>query len=681
MSDFVLLLAEKPQAALKISQALAEGNIARRNANNAYWFEFSRNGIKHVCIPAAGHLFVLDTKSKKWTYPVFEMEWVPAFKRKESVFSAAYYKNLTLFKDASDIIVCCDYDTEGEVIGYNILRFIFGKEDAKRMKFSTLTKPDLIEAYESVMKHIDFGQAKAGLARHQLDFLWGINTTRALTLAMKTARKGFSVVSTGRVQGPTLYLLAKREREIASFIPTPYWELELHVEKQKHDITAYYEKGKIWKKEEAEKIYNECKGKDALVIDVEEKISKLLPPVPFDTTSLQTEAYRCFGFSPTQTLSIAESLYTAGYISYPRTSSQKLPEKIGYKAILNALKKIKMFSENAEELLSKKMLKPREGSKEDPAHPAIYPTAQIPDIERLSQQQRKLYELIARRFLAVFGDEARRKTIKIIMDVSKHRFIATGYKTISLGWMKYYPFVEAREIELPEVARGEMLKQKKLLLLEKETKPPDRYTQASILKEMEKHNLGTKATRAQILQTLYDRGYITGKSIQVTDFGMAVIEALEKYCPEIIDVQLTARFEEEMENLRNNEKEMDKVIEEAKDALAKILKEFKENEDKIGAFLAERYALTQKSMRTVGKCPKCGNDLLIIRSKKSGKRFIGCSNYSNGCNFSSPLPQSGSIYLTDKTCKECGSPLIMIKYGKRKPIYSCVNIDCKTRSA
>ncbi|MEM5777680.1 MAG: DNA topoisomerase, partial [Candidatus Aenigmatarchaeota archaeon] len=120
---------------------------------------------------------------------------------------------------------------------------IFGKEDAKRMKFSTLTKQDLIEAYENMMNHIDFGQAKAGLTRHYLDFLWGINTTRALTLSMKNIRKGFSVVSTGRVQGPTLYLLAKREREIASFIPKPYWELELHVLTKEKEIVAFYEKG------------------------------------------------------------------------------------------------------------------------------------------------------------------------------------------------------------------------------------------------------------------------------------------------------------------------------------------------------------------------------------------------------------------------------------------------------
>jgi len=467
----------------------------------------------------------------------------------------------------------------------------------------------------------------------------------------------------------------------SSLSPFPFWELELHSIAKGKEIVSFYEKGKIWKKEEAEKVYEECRGKDAIVDDLEEKKQRLLPPTPFDTTSLQTEAYKCFGFSPTQTLSIAESLYTSGYISYPRTSSQKLPEKIGYKAILSALKKLPEFAREVEELLSKKQLKPREGSKEDPAHPAIYPTAQVPDTSKLNQQERKLYELIVRRFIAVFADEALRNVIKIVLRIKEHRFVASGYKTIEKGWLKFYPFTQVKEVELPDVKVGEVLKTKELLMLEKQTQPPERYTQASILKEMEKHNLGTKATRAQILQTLYDRGYIVGKSIQVTKFGLAVVEALEKYCPDIIDVNLTASFEEEMERVRERKKKMDKVIDEAKRVLEKILKEFKNNEEGIGKFLAERYIEYVRESRIVGKCPECGNDLVVIVSKSSGKRFIGCSNYKNGCRFSSPLPQKGNVYLTEKKCKECGSPMVMIKYKGRRPFLSCINMKCKTRSA
>ncbi|MFN6992555.1 MAG: DNA topoisomerase I, partial [Fervidobacterium sp.] len=422
------------------SLALAEGNIQKKYSGGAYWFEFKRNGIKHVCVPAVGHLFVLDTKGKGWKYPIFDTEWIPSFKRKGAQFTKNYFKNLEIAASkANDFIVCCDYDTEGEVIGYNILRFICKREDAKRMKFSTLTKEDIINAYENMMNHIDFGQAEAGLTRHYLDFLWGINTTRALTLALKNSmKKGFTVVSTGRVQGPTLAILAQREWEIKNFKPTPFWELELHVMFGKTEVIATYEKDKIWDKEEAERIYNSCKGKDAIVKGIEKKKYKVNPPTPFDTTTLQTESYRCFGYSPAQTLSIAESLYIQGYISYPRTSSQQLPEKIGLKNILQSLSKLSLFKKDASCLLAKKELKPMQGKKTDPAHPAIYPTSQTPDLGKLTSQQKRLYELIVRRFLAVFGDPSIRESTKVILDVASNIFYANGQRILEPGWVDLY---------------------------------------------------------------------------------------------------------------------------------------------------------------------------------------------------------------------------------------------------
>jgi len=670
------MICEKPQAALKIATALAESNIIKKTAYGSYWFEFERKGIKHACVPAVGHLFVLDADSKGWEYPIFDMKWVPTFNRKEGGYAKSYFKNLeNMAKKASDFIVCCDYDTEGDVIGYNILRFICKKNDAKRMKFSTLTKTDIIEAYENMMNHLDFGQVEAGLTRHYLDFIWGINTTRALTLALKRAmKKGFTVVSTGRVQGPTLALLTQREREIKNFKSEPYWELGLHALFNKSLIAAFYEKGKIWEKEEAQKIYNNAKGKDAIVKDVEKKKQQLMPPVPFDTITLQTESYRCFGYSPAQTLSIAESLYTQGFISYPRTSSQQLPEKIGYKNILQNLSKI--FKE-AELVLEKKELKPMQGKKTDPAHPAIYPTSQIPILDKLNSHQKRVYELIARRFMSTFGDPAFRESTKIKLDVNNYIFISTGLKTISKGWLQLYgKFALVKEIMLPEVKVGDKLEVKDLVLLEKETQPPDRYSQASILKEMEKRGLGTKATRSQILQTLYERGYIFDKSIKVTDFGQKVIETLEKYCPKIISEELTRKFEEEMEAVAENKKKREDVVKEAEVVLKEILAEFKVNEDKIGNELAKSYLFTRKNMKIIGKCPKCSKDLIIITSKAK-KRFIGCSGYKEGCEFSFPLPKSGNITKTDKKCEKCGYPLIMVRF-KRKPLFSCININCET---
>jgi len=546
------------------------------------------------------------------------------------------------------------------------------------MKFSTLTKPDLIEAYENVMSHIDHGQTEAGLTRHFLDFYWGINTTRALTLAMKEFLKNtFVVVSSGRVQSPTLKILVDRELEIKSFKPVPFWQLELHCLHDGKVLVAFFEKDKIWNKEGAEEILKECRGKDATVKDIEKKTRKQSPPVPFNTTTLQTEAYRCFGFSPSQTMSIAEALYNQALISYPRTASQKLPEKIGYEKIIQGLSKIARFKEITQELLSKE-LKPREGKKTDPAHVAIYPTGEVP--KKLTDQQLKLYNLIVKRFFSLFGDPVVREVMKVILNVNNHVFILSGIRTIKPGWVKYYSeFSKLKEQLLPELNKGQILDVKKLLLLDKETQPPSHYTQGSIVKEMEKRDLGTRATRAQILQTLYDRGYITGKSIEVTGFGEKVIEVLKEYSPRIISEDLTRRFEEQMELVRKSKKKRDVIVDEAKKILIEILTEFKNNQHKIGEGLSKAYISFKRDQKIIGKCPACGSNLKIIVSRRTKKRFIGCSGYKDGCRFSTPLPQHGFIKGLNKNCEVCGFPMIVVKFKGKRWFTSCTNMECSIK--
>jgi len=678
--SYTLIISEKPQAALRIATALADSKIKKYSKKGAYWLEFTRGKEKVVVVPAVGHLFVLNTiRGEGWDYPEFDTEWVPTFSKKGSEFTKKYYENIRfLVKNAESFVIATDYDTEGEVIGYNILRFLCKQKDAKRMKFSTLTKYDLIEAYENVINHMDHGQAEAGLTRHYLDFHWGINTTRALTLAMKDAiKKAFIVVSSGRVQSPTLKILTDKEIEIKKFVPVPYWQLILRWLHDKKVIEAVYEQDKIWKKDEASRILGECKNKDALVQDLEKKKHKLLPPLPLDTTTLQTEAYRCFGFSPSQTMSVAEALYNQALISYPRTASQKLPEKIGFRKILEGLSKIKDFKEITQELLSKKLLMPREGKRTDPAHVAIYPTGETP--KGLTNQQRNLYKLIVRRFFSLFGEPAIRESTKVTLTVNKHIFISSGVKTLSPGWLRYYgEFVKLEDELLPELKKGQTVKVKDLKMEEKETQPPKRYSQASIIKEMEKLGLGTRATRAGILQTLYDRGYVEGKSIEVTDFGQKVVQVLDEHCPRILSVELTKKFEAEMELVEVGEKERNEVIEASKTVLLEILEDFKKNQSKIGEELSKAYISFKRDQKFIGKCPECGGDLRIITSRRTGKRFVGCSNYKKGCRFSTPLPQSGFIKGLNKSCDICGYPLIAVRF-RRKWFTSCTNMECPSK--
>jgi DNA topoisomerase-1 len=669
--EYTLILTEKPSAAKMIAYSLAEGKPKMVKKRRAFWFELKRNGKDIRVVPAVGHLFILaqEEESHHWTYPVFSVKWKPTFLNKNNKWATKYYENIKdLVKNANEFISATDYDIEGSVISYNIFRFIFNVKDGKRMKFSTLTTPDLIYAYEHASPNLDFLRIEAGLTRHQLDWYFGINLTRALTMALESVG-GYWTLSTGRVQGPTLSILEKRQKEIEAFKPTPFWELELQGLINNHKITALHVKDKFWKKDEVSGILEKCKGKPAIVKDVEKKEHKQFPPFPFDLTSLQREAYRLFSYSPKMTLDVAQTLYGQALISYPRTSSQKLPAKIGYKTILTKLSEQSEYSELCKKLLEKKSLKPNEGKKTDPAHPAIFPTGNKP--KKLNSYQKRVYDLIVKRFFSVFADPAIREQTKIVIDIENEDFVAHGIRTMTPNWFEFYkPYARFKEEILPEVKKGDGVDIKKLSMLEKETEPPNRYSQASILKEMENLGLGTKGTRAHILQTLYDRGYIKERSILVTELGEAVVASLEKYCSEIVSVDLTRKFDEEMAAIEAGKRKREEIVQNAEEELKKILQGFKENQKGIGEGILKAVKEFEHEEHLIGKCNKCGNELRIIHSKRTGKRFVGCSGYPK-CTNSFPLPQHGKLQVLSKTCKDCGLRMVSVKTYKKRPWRFC----------
>ena len=485
---YTLILTEKPTAAKAIAEALSDDK-PKKVGDKAAWYEFTKDGKDFVTVPAVGHLFTLKQASKGWAYPVFDVEWVPSFKaNKFASFSEPYFRNIEqLAKDAGDVIVATDYDDEGEVIGFNILRFLLGRKDASRMKFSTMTKEELLDSYAHPTK-LNKNLIESGLARHYLDFYWGISLTRALTLAVKSAAKRFRIVSTGRVQGPVLHVLAKHEKKIKAFKPDPFWELELQVQIGKQLLTAEHGK-KIWDRKEADLLSKKANTKTVTVKNITKKIMTQAPPKPYNTTSMLADIYRYFGYSPQQGLSIAESLYQAGMISYPRTSSEKLPKDINYKKIITALGKQKNYEKEAKQLLAGE-LKPEEGSKTDAAHPAVYPTGVY---KKMGDKQQRVYDLVTRRFLAVFGQPAKRESNKIILDAKGVEFSLNGKKTTEAGWTSLYgKYAQREEIILPDIKIGDTFPVKKFDLLSKETQPPARFSQGSVLKEMETRGLGTK---------------------------------------------------------------------------------------------------------------------------------------------------------------------------------------------
>lgn len=669
-----LIITEKPSQSLKIAEALADKKPSKKTEKGVVYYELKHKGKDILVGCAVGHIFNLkEKKSNGWTYPTYDYEWQPSYKiSKDSSYTKKYLDVLKkLSKLSGEFTVACDYDLEGSLIGYNIIRFICNKKDGRRMKFSTLTKDELVNSYEKALKHLDFPLIESGEARHMIDFLFGINLSRALTLSVKNATKRFKILSTGRVQGPSLKILAEREIEINKFKSEPFWELE-----SIGDITSKHEKGMFWKEEEVKKIHNKIKKEKKAVVDsIKKSEFPQAPPFPFDLTSLQLEAYRSLRINPKDTLEIAQELYSASYISYPRTSSNQLPPSINIKKILTDLSKQKEYKELCEELIRENKLTPNNGKKQDPAHPAIHPTGVMP--KKLDDRQSKIYDLIVRRTLASLAEPAKRETQTVKLIIKNEPFITKGTRTIEKGWHKFYGRHNPhKEEELPKLTEKQEIKIKKINLLAKETQPPKRYTPASIIKELEKRELGTKATRSAIIESLYNRNYVKDQSLEVTDLGLKTVETLDKYCPEILDEKMTRDLEEDMEEIREGKETKEKVIDRAKRDLDKILKHFKENEIKIGKELSVANQETLEKESIVGKCPECKkNDLRIMYSRRFKSYFVACSGYPK-CKTTFSLPNYALPKPTDKLCEECKSPLVlMIRKGKR-PYEYCINKQC-----
>ncbi len=676
---YELIITEKPNAAKKLAEALSEGKLVKGGDQGVPYYKITRGRHNIVVGCAVGHLFGLAEKEKKgFTYPVFDIEWVPVHvTSKDAAFSKKYADMLKkLAKDADKFTVACDYDVEGEVIGLNVVRYLCHHNDARRLKFSTLTKEDLVSAYENASPHLDWGQAEAGETRHFLDYYYGINISRALTTAIKTAGM-FKIMSTGRVQGPALKIIVDRENEIKAFKPVPFWEIELAGEAKKQPLSAWHKNDKFWEKKQAEAVMKRVHGaKDALVTNVERRTFRQNPPHPFDLTTLQTEAYRCFGISPKATLAIAQDLYTEGYISYPRTSSQQLPAAIGFKKIINQISGQSKYAPLCRLLMAQAKLEPYNGSKTDPAHPSIYPTGISP--KKLEDREHKVYDLVVKRFLSTFGEPAVRETMTVLLDVNKEPFVASGTRTVEPRWHKLYePYVRLEELELPDVKENERVHVKKIAMHDRETQPPKRYNPSSIIRELEKRNLGTKATRAEIVDTLFRRNYVTGEPITATEFGIRVIQVLEKYVPKIVDEELTRHFELDMEAIRERKKKKEQVLSEAKKVLLEVLGDFKKKEKTVGSELKATFTETRAALTTLGPCLVCKKGDIVLRKGKFG-RFAACNKYPD-CKTTFKLPATGLVEVTKEACEHCKYPMILMIRKAKRPQQVCINPDCPAK--
>jgi len=675
-----LIICEKPDASLHLAEALSEfGKVSKREKYGASYYEIDWKDGRIIVCSAIGHLYEVDVKgsSDRRYYPVWDFSWRPKYQvEKGQRRQELWLRAITdLSRGVDTYINSCDYDIEGSLIGYMILKYACNGADqiAKRMKFSTLTERELREAYSNPMPGLDFPLVNAGMCRHEVDWLYGVNLSRALTESAYKFSQRYSTLSTGRVQGPTLRFIVEREKEIAAFVPVPYWTIEAIVEIDGREMAAEYQIERLETNREAEQVVEKSSRKIGIVEDLESKKYRLTPPTPFDLSTLQAEAYRHFGFVPSQSLGIAERLYLDALVSYPRTSSQKLPPTIGYREILGGLSKIPQYQRHSNTLLSTEALHPNEGKKTDPAHPAIYPTGIFPK-RRLEPREQKVFDLIVRRFMATFGSVATKQSEKATIKVDELRFLVRGSRILQKGWIEFYePYSELEEIILPLISVGQEAKFKRVSAEKKFTQPPPRYNPSSLLRLMEEENIGTKATRAEILDTLYRRAYIKGERIVATSLAFKVIELLLKYCPRVIDVAFTRELEGMMEKIESGQETREHVILQTVENLKPTIEDLKAKETEIGRELTKTIREMKRAEITLRTpCPECGSKLYVIRSRRSGKRFIGCSGmWKNKCRFGLPLPQLGVLTLLEKDCRECGFQLIQVKMKGKRPMISC----------
>ena len=402
-----LIISEKANAAKKISQFLAEGKVKDGKHRSVPHHTFQWKGEETVSVGLKGH--VLNPE-----YPEEYSNWQkvePSELIDAEILKAVSEKGVanavqSLAKKADHVVVATDFDREGELIGVEALSLAFEAnpkllDHVERSRFSALTKGEVDRAFNELVE-VSRELAAAGEARQDIDLIWGATLTRWVSRATK--RYGSSFLSVGRVQSPTLVLIAERERERRAFVSEPYWEIEANLRNGGGPFLVRHARGRFKEEAEARKAFENLTD-SATVTEVSEKSATRPPPTPFNTTGFLTAA-ASLGISPSRASRIAEDLYTDGYISYPRTDNTVYPRSLDLREILGLLKRVEGAGPHAEKLLKGDKLSPTRGKRETTDHPPIYPTGYASK-KALRDDQWKIYQLVVRRFLATLSGPAK----------------------------------------------------------------------------------------------------------------------------------------------------------------------------------------------------------------------------------------------------------------------------------
>ncbi len=717
-----LVVAEKNIAAQKIAQLLSDaGKLKADKVYNTQVYRFTVDGEEWVSMGLAGHILapdfpddILFDKKNGW-YSVTEdgevlpadvpdglarppydtkrkpylangisikgwkveslpyLTWAPIVKLPAEKEIIRVLKNLA--KKADSVVIATDFDREGELIGsdaLNMIREVAPELPASRARYSALIKGEVTEAFANLVE-LDQDLADAGESRQYIDLIWGAVLTRYLTLA-KFGGFG-NVRSAGRVQTPTLALVVERERERLAFIPEDYWQIRGMASHANADFKISHATARFTDKALAEAAFARVESATTgTVTAVAKRSRKQAAPVPFNTTALQAAA-AAEGISPARTMRIAESLYMSGLISYPRVDNTVYPKTLDIKGIVQGL----ASGSPALAPVCKKVLagplKPTRGKVETTDHPPIHPTGQG-NPETLDGGQKKLYNLIARRFLATLMGPATIENTKLSIDVAGEPFTASGDVLVDPGFREAYPYGLKRDEQLPALAEGDVVDVHDLTFEAKQTEPPARYSQGKLVQEMEKRGLGTKSTRASIIERLYAVKYLKNDPIEPSQLGMAIIDALSEFAPRITTPDMTAELDADMTKVAEGKDTQDHVVDHSRALLAGMLDELIVHKDDLGEAISD--AVTADAR--VGACPKCGKDLVMKTSAKTRGSFIGCMGWPE-CDVTYPVPSGVKVSPLEgdeAVCPECGAPRIKCQPFRQKAYEQCVNPQCPT---
>ncbi len=510
-----------------------------------------------------------------------------------------------LAKKASEVLLATDPDREGEAISWHIAQACSLKKP-KRIVFHEITEKAIKEALLHP-RIIDANLVKAQEARRVLDRLVGYDLSG---LIWKKVRYGLSA---GRVQSPALRIIMEREREIRAFIPEAYWSLTARVKTQKGDELELSCTEEPRDESIVKNILKIGRNNPWLVREVKESEVGRTPKAPFITSTLQQAASSRFGFAPSRTMGIAQKLYERGLITYMRTDSTTLSKDAQLAVLAEITKRYGAAAAEA------RVFKTKSKNAQE-AHEPIRPT----DFSKMSQginpEEKKLYELIWARTVAsqmVDAKLARTTILANVKDNSIPNFSITGSRVILPGWLLADPDARGEDVQLPKVAEGEMLTLLELSDQAKFTEPPSRYSEAGLVKELEKRGIGRPSTYASIIKTIIDRGYVIkdGKALKPTDTGDVVSSFLEANFANYISDVFTAEMEDKLDDIANGTREYVKTLKEFYGPFSKEVKE-KDKLDKI---------TTLGDADPKHKCPKC-NDSMIIKLSKIGK-FLSCKKY------------------------------------------------------